>query len=138
MKKVTWEAGRVAVRGSAIEGRGVFATKGIQARRKVGEFVGEIISEREGRRRAKTRRRISIVELDNGKSVDASRGGNEFRYLNHSCSPNTFIRIWGYRVEIYALRRIRRGEELTCDYGESHHDGKLPCVCGSEKCRGFI
>jgi uncharacterized protein len=126
------------VRRSSIDGKGVFAASAIPARQKIGDFSGELISQREGRRRARRRRRIAIVELDDGQAIDAARYGNEFRYLNHSCSPNTYIRIVGTRVEFYALRRIRLGEELTCDYGESHHEGRRRCRCGSRQCRRFI
>jgi len=127
----------VTVKGSAIEGRGLFAGATIQARRKLGEMHGEVVSEREGRRRAKERQHIAIVETGDGRAVDASQG-NVFRFINHSCAPNTFIRIFRGHVEFYALRDIGPGEELTCDYGESHHDGKLPCRCRSHSCRGFI
>jgi SET domain-containing protein len=127
-----------AVRRSGIQGRGVFAAATIRARQKLGNFTGELIGQREGRRRAAKRERIAIVELHDGKAIDGQHGGNLFRYLNHSCSPNTFIRILGRHVEFYALRGIRRGEELTCDYGESHHNGTRPCTCGTAKCRGFI
>jgi SET domain-containing protein len=41
-------------------------------------------------------------------------------------------------VEFYSLRPIKAGEELTCDYGETHHDGRLPCRCGSVRCRGAL
>jgi uncharacterized protein len=42
------------------------------------------------------------------------------------------------RVEFYSLRKIMAGEELTCDYGPTHHDGKLKCRCGAINCRGFL
>jgi hypothetical protein len=116
----------------------LFAQAPIPERKKLGELTGEVISEREARRRAKDKRRIVMVELGNGKAIDGSRRGNEFQYVNHSCSPNTFIRILGNRVEIYALRSIRRGEELTCDYGETQHDGARRCRCASQNCRRFI
>ena len=125
------------VKASAIDGMGLYACKAIPARRKIGELTGELVSQREARRRARTRNRIAIVELNNGKAIDAL-DGNEFRYINHSCDGNAFIRIFGGHVEFYARRSIRRGEELTCDYGESHHDGKLPCRCGAKRCRGKI
>jgi uncharacterized protein len=128
----------VAVRRSGIEGHGLFARERFPSRRKLGEMVGEIISEREGRKRARERNRIAIVELGNGRAVDAGTNGNAFRFVNHSCSPNSFIRIFRGHVEFYALRDIRPGEELTCNYGDSHHDGKLPCRCGADLCRGFI
>jgi len=123
---------------SGIEGRGVFADATIPARRKIGEFTGERISQREARRRARTLKHIKIVELDDRTAIDGTHGGSEFSFINHSCSPNTFMRICRGRVEFYSLRPIAKGEELTCDYVESHHEGKLPCRCGSSKCRGFI
>ncbi len=128
----------VEVRRSTIDGRGLFAMKRASAGRKLGEMAGIVIGEREGRRRARRRRRIAIVEIGGGKAVDASSGGNEFRFTNHSCSPNAFIRVCYGRVEIWSKRAIRAGEEITCDYGDSQHNGKLRCRCGGESCRGFL
>jgi SET domain-containing protein len=79
-----------------------------------------------------------MVEFENGTALDASRLGGPFGYVNHSCEPNVFMRRYRGRVEFYALRRVEAGEELTCDYGETHHNGKLPCRCGSAKCRGCL
>jgi SET domain-containing protein len=128
----------VEVRRSPIEGRGLFATSRVAARRKLGYMAGELVSEAEGRRRARARKRIAIVELGDGRAVDGSTGGNDFRFTNHSCAPNAFIRTYRGRVEIWSLRGIRAGEEITCDYGDSQHDGKLRCRCGSERCRGRL
>lgn len=122
---------------SRITGRGLFAGCVIAARAKIGEFEGEVITIREARRRAKGRRVVAIVELDR-KAIDATDTGRGFRYINHSCAPNTFTRLTADRAEFYALRRIRAGEELTVDYGLSHHDGRLPCRCGAAGCRGRI
>lgn len=127
-----------AVRRSVIDGRGLFAVTPVAARRKLGEMTGVVISQREARRRAKTRQRIAIVELPDGKAVDAAEGGNQFRFANHSCTPNAFVRVCYGRVEIWSKRRIERGEEITCDYGESQHNGKLRCRCGQPGCQGFL
>lgn len=126
------------VRTSSIDGQGLFSLSDIPARRKIGELAGELISIREARRRALNRKRIHIAELNNGNAMDASVDGNEFKYVNHSCSPNIFMRTRGNRIEFYALKDIRPGEELTCDYKETHHEGSLACRCGSENCRGRI
>lgn len=123
------------IQASPIDGKGLFAAGDIPARRKIGEFIGEPITTAEARRRAVTKKRISIVEIDHRRAIDGSGPENVFRYLNHSCGPNAFIRIFRNRIEVYSLRRIRAGEEITCDYGESHHDGKLKCRCGNPKCR---
>jgi SET domain-containing protein len=126
------------VKRSRIQGRGLFALTALPARRKIGELGGERISLNEARRRARNTDCIAIVEFSDGTALDASRNGGNFRYVNHSCDPNTFMRLYKGRVEFYALRRVEVGEELTCDYGPTHHDGALPCRCGSAKCRGRL
>ena len=133
------DTARVEVRTSRIDGRGLFAAAKLAARRKIGELTGELISQR-GSEPAGARmgRRIAIVEFSNGTALDASVGGNEFRYTNHSCTPNAFIRIIGTHVEFYTLRDIERGEEITCDYGETQHNGTLRCRCGGAECRAYL
>ncbi|MEZ5561574.1 MAG: SET domain-containing protein-lysine N-methyltransferase [Gammaproteobacteria bacterium] len=122
---------------SGITGRGLFAGTTIAARAKIGEFEGEVIPIAEARRRAAGKRIVAIVELEK-RAIDASATRRGFRYINHSCEPNTFTRLTQERAEFYALRRIRAGEELTVDYGESHHEGRLRCRCGAKRCRGWI
>ena len=122
---------------SRLVGQGLFAGTRIAARAKIGEFEGERIGIGEARRRARGRRIVAIVELEDF-ALDATDTGRGFRYINHSCEPNTFMRCTPTRAEFYALRAIRPGEELTVDYGDSHHDGKLPCRCGARRCRGYI
>ena len=129
---------QMTVQPSSINGRGLFAAEPLPARRKIGEFEGEKISQREGRRRAKTQRHIAIVEVNNHKAIDAAKQKHGFRFINHSCAPNTYMRIVGERAEFYTLRYIQTGEELTCNYGETHHEGMRPCTCHSPKCRQFL
>lgn len=130
----------VRVAKSRIQGRGAYAATPIPARRKIGSLAGEIISVREARRRVKALgdAPVNMVELWNGKALDASVNANDMRFINHSCSPNTYMRVCGFHVEFYALGDIDKGEELSCDYGPTHHDGKLPCTCGSANCKGFL
>lgn len=132
----------VEVRASRIHGKGLFARRALPARRKIGELSGELISRREARRRAAAAGAgagvIAIVEFDDGTALDAARSANPFRYVNHSCAPNAYIRLYRRRVEFYALREIAPGEELTCDYGETHHAGKLPCRCLDPSCRRML
>jgi len=123
---------------SHIQGRGLFALSAVPARRKLGELGGETISQHEARRRARATDCIKIVEFNDGTALDATHTGSNFRYVNHSCEPNAFMRLYKGRVEFYSLRRIEAGEELTCDYGETHHNGALACRCGSERCRGRL
>lgn len=139
MKENDWRAtyDALTVGRSKLVGKGLFAGSRIGARAKIGEFEGEVIGIREARRRAQGRRIVAIVELED-HAIDATATGRGFRYINHSCDPNTFFRCTPTRAEVYALREIRKGEELTVDYGDSHHDGKLACRCGALNCRGYI
>lgn len=123
---------------SKIDGTGAFALQRIPSRRKIGNLGGEVIPLREARKRARQTKRVAMVEFGDGRALDASVHPNALRYVNHSCSPNTYMRVCHGKVEFYALRTIKKGEELTCNYGPTHHDGKLRCRCGSPGCKGFI
>ena len=128
----------VDVRASRIDGRGAFAAEAMPARRKIGEIRGESVSVREARRRAKTMERIMIVEVSDTRAIDASLSTDPLRFTNHSCQPNAVLRIRQGRVEFYAMRDIAVGEEVTVNYGETHHEGKLRCRCGAPGCVGAI
>lgn len=110
----------------------------IPARKKIGNLTGEIISKREARRRAIQSERVAIVEFYDNRALDATVNSNELRYVNHSCKPNTYMRVCYSKVEFYSLMTIKKGEELTCNYGPTHHDGKLKCMCGAEGCIGYL
>ncbi|HEY4067716.1 MAG TPA: SET domain-containing protein-lysine N-methyltransferase [Burkholderiaceae bacterium] len=128
----------VDVRPSRIDGQGAFAAEAIPARRKIGEIRGEAISVREARRRAKGQARIMIVEVSHTRAIDATHSADPLRFTNHSCQPNAVLRIRQGRVEFYAMREVPLGEELTVNYGETHHEGKLRCRCGAPGCVGKI
>jgi uncharacterized protein len=123
---------------SSIDGQGAFASEPIRARLKIGEIRGQSISVGEARARAARLERIMIVELSDKKAVDFSQSSDPMRFTNHSCKPNARLSIRQGRIEFYALRNIVRGEEITVDYGETHHDGKLRCRCGVAGCRGAL
>lgn len=123
---------------SAIDGQGVFTREPIPARAKIGELRGEAISVSEARRRARGRERIHIVEVSATRAVDATQSADLLRNINHSCAANAVLRLQQGRVEFYALRDIAAGEELSCDYGESHHAGRLACRCGAAGCKGRL
>jgi SET domain-containing protein len=128
----------VDVKPSRIDGQGAFAAEPVPARRKIGEVRGEAISVREARRRARGCERIMIVELSERRAIDASGSADPLRFTNHSCRPNAVMRIRQGRVEFYAMRDIAPGEEITVNYGETHHEGRLRCRCGAPGCAGRL
>lgn len=128
----------VKIARSKIAGKGAYALQRIPARRKIGDLGGVIITMKEALKLIKDKKVINLVELDDNLALNASAQPNDMRFINHSCDPNTYMRVLKNRVEFYALKSIRKGEELSCDYGETHHEGTLPCKCGAKNCRGFI
>jgi SET domain-containing protein len=128
----------VVVQPSTIDGQGAFAAEAIPARLKIGEIRGESVSVREARIRATRSERIMIVELSAKKAIDFSRSADPMRFTNHSCRPNARLCIRQGRIEFYALRPIPDGEEITVNYGPTHHDGRLACRCGMPDCQGML
>jgi uncharacterized protein len=128
----------VKVAKSKIAGKGAYALQNIPARKKIGDLGGVIITMKEAMQLIKDLKVINCVELDNNLALNASANPNDMRFINHSCNPNCYIRVTKNRVEFYALKNIKKGQELSCDYGETHHEGTLPCKCGAKNCRGFI
>jgi uncharacterized protein len=128
----------VCIEPSRIDGNGAFAAEAIPPRLKIGEIRGESISVADARIRATWHERIMIVEVSQRRAIDFSKSNDPMRYTNHSCRPNARLCIRQGRVEFYALRAISSGEEITVDYGETHHGGKLACRCGAPGCRGNL
>ncbi len=136
------------VRRSRIEGRGAFATRRIRKGQKVGEYTGERITHAvsDDRYEHKTARTYLFI-IDSKIVIDADVGGNDVRFINHSCDPNCESQMDDdKRVFIYATRAIEPGEELAYDYRLQINPGEklldeiadFPCRCGSPKCRGTL
>ena len=126
------------VRASSIDGKGCFASRRFPKGRKIAEYAGERITTREAERRAQSRRRLRICAIDRRWSLDGARGGNGTHYINHSCRPNSYMRITRGHILFMALRDIRPGEEITIDYETTLHSDKKKCRCNAPGCRGTI
>lgn len=128
----------VEVRGSAIEGRGGFATTHIKAGEYLIEYTGERISKVESARRCSLGNNF-IFQINEEFDLDGSIEANLARFINHSCAPNAEARLEDDRVWIVALREIEPGEEITFNYGYDLEEYREhPCRCGASNCVGFI
>ena len=80
------------VRRSKIHGTGVFATRHIPKGTRILEYLGERISHAEADRRyadkADDDNHTFLFTVDGRTVIDAGVGGNEARWINHSCDPN--------------------------------------------------
>ncbi|HVF56509.1 MAG TPA: SET domain-containing protein-lysine N-methyltransferase [Pyrinomonadaceae bacterium] len=126
------------IRKSAIEGHGCFATAFFPKNRKIAEYAGELISYLEVARRVRHRKKLRICAVNRYWSIDGSRGGNGTHYVNHSCEPNSYMKILYGHILFMALRDIHPGEEITLDYVTTHHSDTKRCHCKAPSCRGTI
>ncbi|MCC7373922.1 MAG: SET domain-containing protein [Verrucomicrobiales bacterium] len=124
-------------RRSPIDGDGVFALRRLPARRKLGEIQGDLRRLPRARKEIEGDPRIYFIELDRHWALDC-RSDTLFKHLNHSCRPNCFLRVFRRRVEVYTLKAIAAGVELTVDYGVTPHVGGMTCQCGAPRCRGRL
>jgi len=135
---------RLQVRRSRIHRRGVFAAEPIPAHRKVIEYAGERITQKEAverylrLRRAGKKKLTYLFHLRRNLVVDGSVGGSGAEIINHSCRPNLITRHIRNRIYYFSRRAIPAGEELTVDYRFSKKAEKVPCRCGAPNCRGTI
>jgi SET domain-containing protein len=82
---------RLEIRESPIAGQGLFALEDIPWGKKIKQYVGKIINDKEAAKRAKAGA-TAIMELGKGKNIDGFDGGNGAAYANHSReSPNCFL-----------------------------------------------
>ena len=128
---------RLRLNPSPIHRWGVYAAEAIPSRRKVIEYTGERISRRETLRRGQAELTY-LFTLDNYWTLDGSVGGSGAEYINHSCDPNLYSCNFKGHILYMSKRTIRPGEELTVDYRFSKKIERVPCHCGSPKCRGTI
>ncbi len=139
----------IEVRQSGIHGTGVFALRRIRAGTRIIEYTGERVSHAEADRRYETKderdNHTFLFIVDGRIVVDAGIGGNEARFINHSCSPNCETVIEQRRIYIDAVRTIESGEELSYDYQIQREASDPPnideiygCRCGAAGCRGTM
>ena len=135
---------KLQVCSSRIHRLGVFAAENIPARERVIEYSGKRLSRQKAcevfRERWVSRSPDLhyLARLDSYWTVDGATGGSGAEFMNHSCDPNVVLKTIRKRIWAVTLRKIRRGEELLHDYCFDRNGIRVPCHCGSPKCRGTL
>ena len=122
---------RIRRKRSRLHGYGVFAEETINKNKRIIDYAGELINNRQSERREDrylSKGCIWVFRVNRNWSRDANVGGNVARFVNHSCTPNCWIEVAGKTIWIRASRTIRKGEELTYDYN-TEGDKVIPCRC---------
>lgn len=95
---------KLEVRDSRIDGRGVFAVEQIKKGEQIGVYLGK-------RTDVDDKYVLWVTDLD-GTEYGVN-GQSDLRYLNHSGKPNAEFD----GEELYALKKIKPGDEITFHYG---------------------
>ncbi len=147
---------RIVTRRSPIHGNGVFAAADIPSGTRLIQYKGQLLTHAQSDRlypgSADTGHTF-LFSLNDDYVIDANRDGNSARWINHSCAPNCEAVVDEHaggdarrdRVFIESIRDLRKGEELTYNYGivlEQPHTPALKriwaCRCGAPQCTGTM
>ena len=130
----TSDHGGVEVKPNGKLGLAVFATEDIPAGTRIAVFTGEKYQSDTALGLPKIMRDHAI-QVDHDQYVFGYKG--LAHCLCHSCEPNCGIR---ELTEIFTVRDIARGEQLTWDYRCSENSNWVleACLCGSERCTGIV
>jgi SET domain-containing protein len=118
--------------GPSRTGLGAFASRDLPKSRRIAEYLGPMLTEKEAIR-AETRGNRYLFEVDKEHTIDGTSRRNVARYINHSCNPNAeAVYAPKRKVFIKTRRRIKAGEEITYNYGNDYLNnviGRPNCKC---------
>lgn len=138
------------VEDSLIHGKGVFAKQAIPKGTRIFEYAGERVLKVNlaADLAAGLTSLAYVMNLNETTAIDGDRGGNDARFINHSCNPNCEVLYFNEIPYIYSIRQINIDEELSFDYqydagpdvflSEEEKRKWFPCYCGAENCRGTL
>ena len=135
---------QIEVRQSNVHGKGVYAAQFIAEGKRIIEYKGERVSWETAPDDEDNPHTFNFG-LENGYVINPEVGGNDARWINHSCDPNCEAVEEDDRIYIYAMRNIEPGEELLYDYHMEIDEPvtevsrkKYACRCGARNCRGTM
>ncbi|MBY8992640.1 MAG: SET domain-containing protein-lysine N-methyltransferase [Candidatus Lokiarchaeota archaeon] len=135
------------IKRSGIQGKGVFAIRNVKKNEHLFHIDLDLLPS------------YSLKEIDKDPKLKANGDHSDYvgngryaidlspsSYMNHSCNPNCYVRMKTITIkDVYALKDIKKGEELTLDYTLTSVDQfagmgfwSMDCKCGSENCRGLV
>lgn len=139
---------KTEIRSSNISGQGTFAKKKISAGEYITTLTGIVMTTVEAKKICLAKGISDDDPLQIGDNLYLILDHSS-KVINHSCNPNASLRNIS---DLYALRDINTGEEITYDYSTSvgindqiinnhthgTHAWSMECHCGSDNCRKNI
>lgn len=123
-------------------GKGTFANSKISSGTLLMVFGGYVMTRQEEETLPVQIRDIAIT-IDRNLVIGPIKTSqlSDADYVNHSCNPNCGIK---GQISLVAMRNLKKGEEITFDYGTVLYKDKgapayqLVCECGDDNCRKEI
>ena len=130
------------IKASKIDKKGLYAKKNIKPGTRIIQYIGKLITKKqtENNNKFDNDKDIYLFNVNNRYDLDGDFKWNTARLVNHSCDPNCEVEGKGLEIWITAIKFIKKGEELSYDYGFGYDQDykQFPCKCGTKKCCGFI
>ena len=127
---------------SNIHKDGLSAATNIKKGQKIIQYKGKKVSLNKVETNSKydNEKEIYLFNLNKRYDLDGDFKYNTARLINHSCNPNCEVVEDNKKLWIFAMRDIKKNEELTYDYGFSFDKDykQYVCKCGSKNCVGYI
>ncbi|MEK7595729.1 MAG: SET domain-containing protein-lysine N-methyltransferase [Patescibacteria group bacterium] len=120
MRKI--KVGRVSYSGRL--NQGTIAKSGIKRREIISELKGTLSKVRT----------IYSIQVSHKIHLEPIFPG---KFLNHSCQPNSYLKMIKGKVFLIAKETIKNGAHITFDYATTEYDlvKTIKCQCGKKTCR---
>tara|TARA_E500000178_G_C16953289_1_gene722347 strand:- start:98 stop:553 length:456 start_codon:yes stop_codon:yes gene_type:complete len=130
------------IKKSKIDKNGLYANCDISKGTKIIEYKGKIISVKHSDTNPKydNNKPVYLFNINKRYDLDGDFKFNTARLINHSCDPNCEVFGTGLKVWVFAMKNIKKGEELSYDYGFGYDADyrNYPCKCKAKNCVGYI
>ena len=130
------------IKKSKIDKNGLYAKCDIKKGTRIIEYKGKIITSKQSETNPKfdNGKAIYLFNINKKFDLDGDYNFNTARLINHSCDPNCEVFGSGLKLWVYAMKNIKKGDELSYDYGFSFDEDykNYPCKCGATQCVGYI
>lgn len=118
-------------------GNGVFTRNKISAGARIFKFEGNILK---SSKLPTPFNKYSNHYVQIGADLYMGPSGNLDDYFNHSCNPNSYLKIDNNLAFLHALEDIEKNSEITWDYSTTmfNDDWTMECFCMKKECRKLI
>lgn len=120
--------------------QGLFTTTHFDANQVILTFKSNTILNTEAAKKLTPTQLNSLLQIGKDVYLDLSKDTSYF--INHSCNPNSLVKIVSKSAFLISTRAIKPNEELTFDYSltstDTPDEWQMKCKCGEWNCRKII